>query len=55
MKTKACAACGQASTVAYRVQAPTRAPWIFFCPQCLPKQQAKAGYRYGGTWKGERH
>ena len=55
MKTKDCARCARATTVAYRFQITPVAAWLFACPECLPLEQAKPGYRYGGTWKGARH
>ena len=55
MKTKSCAACGSPTAVAYRIQIAPVMTWVFVCPRCLPAEQAKPGYRYGGTWKGARH
>ncbi len=55
MRTKACARCAQATAVAYRVQLSPALTWLFVCPACLPAEQARPGYRYGGTWKGARH
>jgi len=55
MKTKACAVCAQQTTVAYRIQVSPATAWVFVCPPCLPAEQGKSGYRYGGTWKGARH
>jgi|GEM_PF-185484 len=55
-KTKACAACGRPTVVAYRVRRTAAAVWEFVCPDCL--ERVKSGnphYAYGGTWKGERH
>lgn len=54
-KTKACAACTRLTAVAYRIQIAPATGWVFVCPQCLPAEQARPGYRYGGTWKGTRH
>lgn len=55
MKTKDCAVCVRPTAVAYRIQIAPAMVWIFVCPACLPAEQAKVGYRYGGTWKGARH
>lgn len=55
MKTKACVRCTHATAVAYRVQPSAAEGWLFVCPSCLPAEQGKPGYRYGGTWKGARH
>lgn len=55
MKTKPCTRCGRAATVAYRFRIAPAKAWLFACPTCLPAEQAKPGYRYGGTWKGARH
>ena len=55
MKTKPCVRCAQAVTVAYRFQIAPSKDWQFACPVCLPAEQTKPGYRYGGTWKGARH
>lgn len=55
MKTKDCAVCHQPAAVAYRIQVAPAVAWVFVCPACLPAEQAKVGYRYGGTWKGARH
>ncbi|MES2885534.1 MAG: hypothetical protein V4709_12050 [Pseudomonadota bacterium] len=55
MKTKLCACCARATAIAYRFQISPAAVWLFACPDCLPSEQAKTGYRYGGTWKGARH
>lgn len=55
MKTKPCARCEKPTAVAYRFQISPIPAWRFACPDCLPSEQAKPGYRYGGTWKGDRH
>ncbi|MDO9452404.1 MAG: hypothetical protein Q7J29_06030 [Stagnimonas sp.] len=55
MKTKDCAVCAQPTLVAYRIQIAPTVAWVFVCLSCLPAEQAKPGYRYGGTWKGARH
>ncbi|MBA4285293.1 MAG: hypothetical protein C0434_07140 [Xanthomonadaceae bacterium] len=55
VKTKPCDCCAQPVTVAYRFQLAPAKGWRFACPACLPAEQAKPGYRYGGTWKGSRH
>lgn len=55
MKTKPCADCAEPTAVAYRVRTAAASAWHFVCPQCLPASQGRAGYVYGGTWKGARH
>ncbi|MES2683870.1 MAG: hypothetical protein V4650_10165 [Pseudomonadota bacterium] len=55
MKTKVCSVCAHQTAVAYRVQIAPAIRWVFVCPPCLPAQQTRVGYRYGGTWKGSRH
>ncbi|MCX7070494.1 MAG: hypothetical protein NTW01_05800 [Gammaproteobacteria bacterium] len=44
-----------ARTAACRFQIAPAKTWRFACPACLPAEQARPGYRYGGTWKGARH
>lgn len=55
MKTKICALCGMEATILYRVQVTKGKVWIFVCTDCCNKVKTEPGYRYGGTWKGDRH
>jgi hypothetical protein len=55
MKTRPCEACAEDVLRAYRVQAARGPRWQFVCERCLPGWQAQPGYRYGGTWNGQRH
>ncbi len=55
MKKKPCFKCFNEVSVAYRVQIAPEKKWHFACAACLPAEQSKPGYRYGGTWKGARH
>ncbi len=55
MKTKCCALCQKEATVMYRVQIMKGNPWIFVCTDCCNRAKTQSGYRYGGTWKGDRH
>lgn len=55
MKTKICALCQMEATTLYRVQVNKGKDWIFVCTYCCNKVKKEPNYRYGGTWKGERH
>jgi protein-arginine kinase activator protein McsA len=55
MKTKLCALCQQEATTMYRIQVSKGKIWIFVCTACCNKAKKELNYRYGGTWKGERH
>ena len=55
MKTKICAICLKEETVLYRVQITKGKVWIFVCTDCCNNVKKEPGYRYGGTWKGNRH
>jgi hypothetical protein len=55
MKTKICALCKKEETVLYRVQNTKGKIWIFVCTDCCNKIKTEPNYRYGGTWKGDRH
>lgn len=55
MKTKTCALCKMDGIVMYRIQIIKGKTWIFVCKTCCEESQKLADYRYGGTWKGERH
>jgi len=55
MKTKLCALCQMEATTLYRVQVNKGKDWIFVCTDCCNKVKKEPNYRYGGTWKGERH
>ena len=55
MKTKICALCKKEETVLYRVQNTKGKIWIFVCTDCCNKIKTEPSYRYGGTWKGDRH
>lgn len=55
MKTKICALCQIEATKLYRVQVTKGKDWIFVCTACCNKVKVEPNYRYGGTWKGDRH
>ncbi len=55
MKTKNCALCKKEERILYRVQLTKGKIWMFVCTDCCNKSKTEPGYRYGGTWKGERH
>ena len=55
MKTKICALCKKEDHVMFRIQIKKGKIWIFVCEMCCKKSQSLPEYRYGGTWKGERH
>lgn len=55
MKTKICASCKTEGCVLYRVQITKGKLWIFVCASCCNKLKTGSNYRYGGTWKGDRH
>ena len=55
VKLKPCDCCARSVAVAYRFQIAPGKGWRFACSACLPAEQARPGYRYGGTWKGARH
>ncbi len=55
MKTKPCAMCNQEASVLYRVQLTVEKEWVFVCASCCLVAKTYLHYRYGGTWKGDRH
>jgi protein-arginine kinase activator protein McsA len=55
MKTKICHLCKKEDSVQYRIQIEKGKVWIFVCKSCYEKSQSLENYRYGGTWKGDRH
>ncbi|WP_213521101.1 hypothetical protein [Nonlabens sp.] len=55
MKTKICATCQKQDTLMYRVQIDANKQWVFCCKSCTEQYQSIADYKYGGTWKGNRH
>ncbi len=55
MKTKFCALCQMEATILYRVQVTKGKDWIFICANCCNKVKIEPNYKYGGTWKGDRH
>ena len=55
MKTKICALCKKEDNVMFRIQIQKGKIWIFVCEMCCKKSQPLPEYRYGGTWKGDRH
>lgn len=55
VKTKACAMCTQEAEVLYRVQLTKGKEWVFVCTPCCLLAKTYPQYRYGGTWKGDRH
>ncbi|MEM6321566.1 MAG: hypothetical protein AAF960_28160 [Bacteroidota bacterium] len=55
MKIKTCVTCKTDHAVMFRVQIQKGKKWIFVCETCCKKHQKGAFYRYGGTWKGNRH
>ena len=55
MKTKICALCQKEEICLYRVKIAKGKVWIFVCTECCNKAKSEPNYRYGGTWKGDRH
>ncbi|MEC4005330.1 hypothetical protein OX283_011740 [Flavobacterium sp. SUN052] len=55
MKTKNCDLCKVNEIVLYRIQVQKGKAWIFVCETCCEKSKKLENYKYGGTWKGERH
>lgn len=55
MKVKICELCKIEAAVMYRVQVTKGKNWIFVCLDCCNKVKLQPNYKYGGTWKGERH
>lgn len=55
MKTKICEICTIEETVLFRIQIEKSKKWIFVCKVCCQKSQILENYKYGGTWKGNRH
>ena len=55
MKYKICAKCKKEAITLYRIQITKGKVWIFVCADCCNKAKAEPDYRYGGTWKGDRH
>lgn len=55
MKAKTCAMCKQEADVLYRVQLTKGKVWVFVCTPCCLLAKTYPQYRYGGTWKGDRH
>jgi protein-arginine kinase activator protein McsA len=55
MKTKICALCQMEATILYRVQVTKGKDWIFICANCCNIVKVEPNYKYGGTWKGDRH
>ncbi len=51
-RQKSCDACGQVSSVLYRVQRDQTGVWVFLCPACRAvAERENQFYVYGGTWK----
>jgi protein-arginine kinase activator protein McsA len=55
MKTKICQLCQIEDSLMYRIQVQKGKVWLFVCKQCCEQSQSIENYRYGGTWKGDRH
>ena len=55
MKTKLCELCSIAESVLFRIQTAATKNWIFVCKNCCIANKTENGYKYGGTWKGNRH
>ena len=55
MKTKTCDICNANESVLFRIQIQKGKLWIFVCEACCKKSQDLPNYKYGGTWKGNRH
>lgn len=55
MKTKICHTCQKDDNVMYRIQFSGSNQWVFCCKSCTQHHQSDINYRYGGTWKGNRH
>ena len=47
--------CSQDAAVLYRVQLTKGKVWVFVCTSCCLLAKTNPEYRYGGTWKGDRH
>ena len=55
MKTKICAICKNEDTTLFRILIANDKNWIFVCKSCCEKSKPLVHYKYGGTWKGNRH
>ncbi len=55
MKSKICNICKTEEIVMFRIQIQVGKNWIFVCKPCCEKSQKLENYKYGGTWKGNRH
>ncbi|WP_298391615.1 hypothetical protein [Flavobacterium sp.] len=55
MKTKTCELCKAEESVLFRIQIQKGKTWLFVCRICCEKSQKLEHYKYGGTWKGNRH
>ncbi len=55
MKTKICNICKTQEIVLFRIQIEKVKTWIFVCKICCENSQKLENYKYGGTWKGNRH
>ena len=55
MKTKICAICGKEEIILFRISIAVNNDWIFVCKSCCVKSKQLPNYKYGGTWKGNRH
>ena len=55
MKTKNCELCKAVDSVLFRIQTDAIRQWIFVCKECCIAKKTETKYKYGGTWKGNRH
>lgn len=55
MKIKNCDICKIQESILFRIQIQKGKIWIFVCKSCCEKSQKLENYKYGGTWKGNRH
>ena len=55
MKIKTCGICNIEEIVLFRIQITKGKTWIFVCKTCCEKSKKLENYKYGGTWKGNRH
>jgi len=55
LKTKTCDLCEAEESVLFRIQIEKGKTWLFVCKSCCEKSQNLEDYKYGGTWKGNRH
>lgn len=55
MKTKICNICKIEESILFRIQIEKGKIWIFVCKLCCENSQELENYKYGGTWKGNRH